>query len=111
MEQYLNLWDLEKLTRQYVGFNELLIKEYHARFAYMYDSNAVYLKPTAETDGRVIVALQWRSDAFVKKFEYIYTFKTFMCKRNDKRVLRFQTVVSLPPVLFKENVYRASTLR
>ena len=114
MESYLNLWDIEKIARQYLGFNELLIKEYHARFyIYNYHNNTVCLKPTSETEYRSIVALQWRSITFVKQFEYIYTFKSFMCKRkrNASEVLRFQTVVSLPPVLFKENVYRASILR
>ena len=108
MEKYLNLWDLERLVRQYVGFNEQVIKEYHANFGAVGDQ--VWMKPTAETNGRTILMLQWRSIAFVEKlgFDYIYTFKPFVQRKNDKRVL---SIMSLPAMLFKDNAYRASTLR
>ena len=109
MEKYLNLWDLEKIARQYVGFNEHLIKEYHALFKVCCDER-ICVNPTKQNNFRIIVVLQWRTSSYDKKHPYIYNFKPFI-RPSDKRTLKDDEIVSVPAMLFKENVYRASVLK
>ena len=111
MEKYLNLWDLEKIARQYLGFNELLIKEYHALFG-LYDNNgAMFLRPTVENEYRCIIVLQWRTTKkSISVHKYIYTFRHCM-QSNKVGPLPPLDIISLPSVLFEDNVYRASTLK
>ena len=99
MEKHLNLWDLEKIARQYVGFNQQVIKEYHMRFR--------------EIDGRIhstngYLILQWRTIYRVRDlgYKFIYTF------RPPETIRSFsERVISLPSVVFEDNAYRASALK
>ena len=97
MEIYLNLWDLERLVKQYMGFNDLVVKEYHEIFE-PGRSDCIVLKSSINTDCFI---LQWRTIASVKYCPYIYTFLPLI--RPTKRK---QSLVSRPTVLFRENVYR-----
>ena len=109
MEKHLILWDLENIARQYLGFNELLIKEYHERFEMRFNK-LLFLKPTAETGDLCMLVLHWRSIASVKHngFGYIYTFRDFI---RPGRICTCDAVVSSPRVVFEDNVYRASILK
>ena len=109
MEKYLNLWDLEKIARQYLGFNDQVVNEYHKRFEMRFD-RLLFLKPTAETGDFCMLILHWRSITSVKHngFGYIYTFRDFI---RPGQTCTCDVVVSLPRVLFEDNVYRASVLK
>ena len=107
MEMYLNLWDLERLVRQYVGFNELLIKEYHARFKLYKYHDAFFLK--APNSNHTFL-MQWRTKSIVRDggLKYIYTFHHLIRPIKDKD---YCDAISRPPVCFEDNAYRASILR
>ena len=120
MEHHLNLWDLEKLVRQYLGFNDHVIKEYHELFfVEILDSgrfpNAIYLRPSVTTNYYKQLILQWRSTDFINYSgcNHIYTFRHYLnlIQRNKNCNLMQQDIVSKPLVLFKDNAYRASILR
>ena len=116
MEQYLP-WDLERLTRQYIGFNDQIIKEYHQRFEE--DCGAVYVKPTFTTGyGNRLLVLQWRNILNVTQargmssLKYILSFRRFIQPNKERfRLDYMEAIKSLPLVLFLDNAYRASTLR
>ena len=111
MEKHLNLWDLENLVRQYLGFNELLIKEYHARFGVYDDTNAMFLKTTMESIYLDITVLQWRKTKnSIYVYKYIYAFRHYI-RSNGVALSLPLDIISLPRVLFEDNVYRASTLK
>ena len=104
MEIYLNLWDLERLVRQYVGFNELLIKEYHDRFKLDNCRDTFFLKATGSN--RTFL-MQWRTKSSVRdRLKYIYTFQHLIHPMKDD-----YDVISKPPVFFEDNAYRASVLK
>ena len=112
MEQYLP-W----LTRQYIGFNDQIIKEYHQRFEE--DCGAVYVKPTFTTFGIRLLVLQWRNILNVSNetqgsssLKYILSFRRFIQPNKERFRLDYRSAIkSLPLVLFVDNAYRASTLR
>ena len=107
MEQYLP-WDLERLTRQYIGFNDRVIREYHDIFEEY--CGGIYLKSTFDYGG--LLMLQWRTAKNVKQdtLKYILSFRRFIGP-NKEPLDYMQAITSLPPVLFEDNAYRASTLR
>ena len=116
MENHLNLWDIERIARQYLGFNERLIKEYHDLFEFgtKYYPDAVCLKVVGSNGFSKILVLQWRTNNFVDAlgFKYIYTFRHHLLQCNEKNRNTMQTnIVSAPAVLFKDNPYRASVLK
>ena len=109
MEQYLNLWDLEKLVKMYVGFNDLVVEEYHARFGMYDNTNTMFLKTTMQGIYRFITVLQWRKTKnSISIYNYIYTFRPYI---QPNGVYFPLDIISLPRVLFEDNVYRASTLK
>ena len=118
MEQYLSLWDIEKIARQYLGFNDRVIKEYHSLFE-ISDSrrfpNAIYLRPSITTNYYKQLILQWRATDFINYSGciHIYTFRHYLnlFQRNKNCNLMQQDIVSKPLVLFKDNAYRASVLK
>ena len=106
MEQYLSLRDLETLVRQYVGFNDLVVREYHSRFGVYDDTNVMFLKTTMD---RFITVLQWRKTKnSISVYNYIYTFRHYI---QSNAIYLPLDIISLPRVLFEDNVYRASTLK
>ena len=115
MEKHLNLWDLEKIARQYVGFNDLVVKEYHDLFEFgtKYYPDAVCLRPVINNGFSKTLVLQWRTNNFVDAlgFKYIYTFRHHLLQCNKHCDTMQTNIVSAPAVLFKDNPYRASVLK
>ena len=112
MEKFLP-WDLEKITRQYLGFNDHVIKEYHKLFQFDDDGafpNSLCLRPTVSTGFVKVIILQWRSALFINYsgFKHIYTFHHIT---KAGKYMMTQDIVSKPAVLFKANPYRASVLK
>ena len=100
MEQHLNLWDIEKIARQYLGFNDQVVNEYHKNFK-GHNNGRIY------SNGGYLI-LQWRTTYRVKDlgFKYIYTFRNaFHSSYNG-----WSPEISQPPILFEDNVYRASSI-
>ena len=69
------LWNLEKITRQYLGFNDLVIKEYHDTLTLQVhpysDSNMIYSKKFNEP------VFQWRIKLNIERFPYIYNTRIY----------------------------------
>ena len=89
LSEVIPIWGLEKITRQYVGFSDLVIKEYHDTlglkvnsFYSASDSNAICSKKIG------IMLFQWRgSTNNVACFPYIYNTRIYFDKNLSREQL------------------------
>ena len=72
LSDFIPIWGLEKITRQYIGFNDLVIKEYHDTLTlYFYDTNIICSKKKHR------ILFQWRRGNYADRFPYIYNTKIY----------------------------------
>ena len=74
LSEVIPIWGLEKITRQYLGFSDLVIKEYHDTLTlavHAYDPNMICSKKTKK------ILFQWRGQDYAKWFPYIYNTRMY----------------------------------
>ena len=71
---FIPLWGLEKITRQYLGFSDFVIKEYHDTLTlavHAYNPNMLCSKKTKK------ILFQWRQGNYAASFPYIYNTRIY----------------------------------
>ena len=95
-------WPLEQLVRQYIGFNESVVKEYNDSIAYNDQENILRDK---RSEFEWIIA-QWRKTLYVKNAPHIYQFRFLFNKDYDpnKRYFWLGDRISEPCRFYKDIV-------
>lgn len=71
-------WPLEHLTRQYIGFNQFVVKEYNDLVEY--DDSHDRLKKRSPIYWSIA---QWRRAPQICVNPYIYQFRSVLCNNDD----------------------------